>query len=276
MYGGDANSNDASVAATLSKVYILTLPAFNWFEVSTTETSFRSSHNCQNIGRKSIPEHNQRQMLSVGGFATPGKDWITYNDTWPSSMKIFDLTALTWSDTYNPDATAYVRPDIVDAYYNDTANSGFPSTWGDDALKSIFESSAATTAPKATSTPTPGSGSKTNVGAIAGGVVGGVVVAALAGFLLFWFCWRKRKTNNGAGADAPPDYPGKRGYENVKQGDEGVELSVGSDMPRRELAGDSIHRGELEANEHPGELEANNHPPKFYIQEPQELPTREM
>ncbi|OBT90273.1 hypothetical protein VE02_01270 [Pseudogymnoascus sp. 03VT05] len=275
MYGGDASSNDASVVASLSKVYILTLPAFHWIEVSTTETSYRSSHKCQKIGQKSIPEHNQRQMLSVGGVAAPGYDWTTYNDTWASSMKIFDLTALTWSDTYNPDATAYVRPDRVDQFYAGADNSGFPSSWTDGALKSIFQNSTAATAPKTKSTPTPGPGSKASVGAIAGGVVGGVVVAALAGFLLFWFCWRKRKTDNVAGADGPGDCHGTGGYENVKQGEEGVELSVGGGMPRRELAGDSAHRGELDANVHPGELEANAHPPNHHMQEPQELPTGE-
>ena len=182
------SSNSAAVA-TLSKVYILTLPAFNWLEVPTAASTWRNNHKCQKIGQKSISEHNQRQMLSIGGYQNPsGVDWSSYVDSWNSAMKIFDLTTLTWSESYSPDAKAYTRPDIVNKFYS--SNSEFPSTWGDAALNSIFNNSVAATSPSTTSTPTltatPGgdTGGR-NVGAIAGVVVGGVVVVALAGFLLW-------------------------------------------------------------------------------------------
>ncbi|KFZ24499.1 hypothetical protein V502_01034 [Pseudogymnoascus sp. VKM F-4520 (FW-2644)] len=261
IYGGDVGSSNSAAVATLSKVYILTLPSFNWIEVPTSASAWRNNHKCQKIGQKSISEHNQRQMISIGGDKHPsGVDWSSYVDPWTSFMMIFDLTALTWSDSYNPDAKAYTRPDIVNRFYS--SNSEFPSTWGDAALNSIFNNTAAATTTETTSTstpmPTPGkeAGGKTNVGAIAGGVVGGVVATALAGFLLWWFCWRKRKANNGSGNLAATDYQGHQGYLNVKgEGDDGsarerVELSVGKDMPRRELPGDNMQRQELEANEY--------------------------
>lgn len=273
------SSNSAAVA-TLSKVYILTLPAFNWLEVPSLASTWRNNHKCQTIGLKDTPEHNKRQMLSIGGDQNPsGVDWSSYVDAWSSSMKIFDLTTLTWSDSYKPDAKAYARPDMVNRFYS--SNSGFPSTWGDAALNSIFNNSAAATTPKTTSTPTPTpekddgskpSVSKTNVGAIAGGVVGGVVAAALAGFLLWWFCWRKRQVNNRGGEHAATDYQSFGGYENVKElGDDSTvketpELSVGEDMPRRELPGDNMQRLELPANEYQT---------KYRMEEAHELANRE-
>lgn len=265
------SSNSAAVA-TLSKVYILTLPAFHWLEVPTSASTWRNNHKCQKIGEKSISQHNQRQMLSVGGDQHPsGVDWSSYVDSWNSAMKIFDLTTLTWSDSYNPSAKAYTRPDMVNRFYS--SNSAFPSTWGDAALNDIFNNSATSITPTTTPTPTPTptttlkptdtpkkeTEGKTNVGAIAGGVVGGVVAVALVGVLLWWFCWRKRKAINRSEGLATTDYQGNQGnqgYEDVTEvGDGGsereeVELSVGKDMPRRELPTEDTHRPELDAIEH--------------------------
>lgn len=266
------SSNSAAVA-TLSKVYILTLPAFHWLEVPTSASTWRNNHKCQKIGEKSISQHNQRLMLSVGGDQHPsGVDWSSYVDSWNSAMKIFDLTTLTWSDSYNPSAKAYTRPDMINRFYS--SNSAFPSTWGDAALNSIFNKSTTVTTPKTTSIPTPtptpekATGSKTNVGAIAGGVVGGVVAVALVGVLLWWFCWRKRKAINKSEGLAATDCQGNEGYQNVKEvGDGGsereeVELSVGKDMPQRELPTEDTHRPELDAIEH-------QH--KYRMPEPQKL-----
>ncbi|OBT74650.1 hypothetical protein VF21_06409 [Pseudogymnoascus sp. 05NY08] len=282
IYGGDVGSSNSAAVATLSKVYILTLPAFLWLEVPTSASTWRNNHKCQKIGEKSISQHNQRQMISVGGDQHPsGIDWSSYVDSWNSAMKIFDLTALTWSDSYNPDAKAYTRPDMVDRFYS--GNSAFPSTWGDAALNSIFNKSVTATTPKTTSTPTPtptstptptptpkkDTGSKTHIGDIAGGVVGGVFAAALAGFLLWWFCWRKRKADNKSEGVAATDYQGNQGYQNVKEvgGDgsserEEVELSVGKDIPRRELPADDTPRQELDTIEY-------QH--KYRMTEPQKL-----
>lgn len=217
-------------------------------------------------------------MLSIGGDKHPsGVDWSSYVDPWTSSMMIFDLTALKWSDSYNPNAKAYARPDMIDRFYS--SNSAFPSTWGDPTLNSIFNKSApATTTPKAMPTPMPiptpekVARRKTSVGAIVGGVVGGVAAVALAVFLLWCFWWRKRKTNNRGGEHPVPDRQSYKGYENVKElgtynADRArVELSVGEDMPRRELPADDIRQHEL------GESEDRH---KYRMPEPQELPGRE-
>lgn len=270
-------SPNSAAVATLSKVYVLTLPAFHWLEVPTSASTWRNNHKCQKIGEKSISQHNQRQMLSVGGDQHPsGVHWSSYVDSWNSAMKIFDLTTLTWSDSYNPNAKAYTRPDMVNRFYS--SNSAFPSSWEDAALNSIFNKSVTAITPKTTSTSTPTpmptsapekkTGGKTNVGTIAGGVVGGVVAMAFAGVLLWWFRWRKRKAINRSEGLAATDYQGNQGYDDVKEvGDGGldreeVELSVGKDMPQRELPVDDTHRPELDTIEY-------QH--KYRIPEPQKL-----
>ena len=98
-------------------------------------------------------------------------------------MKIFDLTALTWSDNYDSTAKAYVRPEIVDKFY--AGNSAYPAAWGDSAFKDIFNSSASAIAPGPTPNPPSGGSKSSNVGAIAGGVVGGVGGLALVVALLW-------------------------------------------------------------------------------------------
>jgi hypothetical protein len=95
-------------------------------------------------------------MLSIGGTMSPmpnGQTWQQYHEDWTSGMKIFDLSALTWSNSYDSTAKAYVRPEIVNKFY--AANSPYPATWGDSALKDIFNNPVATVTPGATSTPTP-------------------------------------------------------------------------------------------------------------------------
>jgi protein OPY2 len=51
-------------------------------------------------------------------------------------------------------------------------------------------------APIASSTPTPSSGSSPNVGAIAGGVIGGLVVIAIATYLVWRFCIKTRRRDH--------------------------------------------------------------------------------
>lgn len=119
IYGGNTDNDDSDSIATLSSVYILTLPAFQWLQVPTPAETWRNNHKCQKIGQSTISQYNQRQFLSIGGIDSPQHtSWVSYTDEWTSAMKIFDLTALTWSDSYDPDAKAYTRPDIVEQVYS--------------------------------------------------------------------------------------------------------------------------------------------------------------
>ncbi|APA12662.1 hypothetical protein SS1G_03685 [Sclerotinia sclerotiorum 1980 UF-70] len=192
IYGGfhlgDINSYG------LDKVYILTLPAFRWFEAPAIGGTVRSSHRCQIIGK--------RQMLSIGGHGNDYDD----QDPWKSGMGIFDMSELTWGFNYDANAAAYARPALVTNYYN--TSSQFP-TFDNASLEAVIkftqnDSSVtlnnSTSGPSSANTSTstsggtsnaPASSQKSKVGAIAGGIAGGVAAAILA--ILGYLFWRRRQ-----------------------------------------------------------------------------------
>lgn len=251
IYGGSTGSSSASDIASLSKVYILTLPAFAWIEAPIPADQWRGAHACQLIGSPSIPEHNQRQMLSVGGLQEPFPDGAgisDYVESWTSGMKIFDLTELTWGDSYDSEAEAYERSEIVDNFYD--SNSGFPAAWGDTALNAIFNNTVADVVANPTTTPTtiatPSSlpqvrEESSNIGAIVGGAVGGFCGLAVVGFLLWWFWWRRRASNAATDGSAGP---GQRPSEYKDQAELG-------DTSRRELPAKHMQSSVQEAQELP-------------------------
>lgn len=213
MYGGTTDKNTTNNAVEMSKVFILTLPAFQWIEAPEPADTWRTAHTCEPIGPSSIKQYNQRQMISIGGAMDPNPQGISNTksiDRWTSGMKILDLTNLTWSDNYDSAAKPYERSKVVNDYYDN--NSGYPESWNDPALEAIFKTSRSLkvkpspTTTGSTASPTGASPStstaavadekkSTNTGAIAGGVVGGVVALALIGLGVFF--WRRRQTQKG-------------------------------------------------------------------------------
>ncbi|KAG4441290.1 hypothetical protein IFR05_003218 [Cadophora sp. M221] len=202
--GGDLNYAvvEPDLIDDLSRVWILTLPAFTWIQTDI-KVSQRAAHRCEIIGN--------RQMISIGGHI---ENDAYKKDSWTNSMGIFDMTNLTWGFNYNPDAAPYARSNVVKDYYAD-AKSPFPGTWNNPTLSTIFEKSTlsnvtALRSPTATSgvpqtgTPLPdGSSSTTNTGAIVGGAVGAIV--AIVSILLGIVFWRKRMAVKVNGMSAAPD-----------------------------------------------------------------------
>jgi hypothetical protein len=143
--------------------------------------AYRFAHSCQLIGG--------RQMLSIGGAITNTLSDYKGKDTFPNSLGVFDLSALRWKDEYDPSAALYERPGIISEQYDKEENPTASVSWSDPALATLFQS--------ATGSDSSGSSKKkSNTGAIAGGVVGGVAVIigllVLGAFLLM----RKRNTQN--------------------------------------------------------------------------------
>jgi hypothetical protein len=102
IYGGW----DGNVAGSLySDVWVLTIPGFRWFP-GPAGTS-RYGHRCALAG--------SRQMISVGGLGS-ARDWYTA-DEWQQGIGDLDLTAMTWSSSYNATALSYQSPQIVQAWY---------------------------------------------------------------------------------------------------------------------------------------------------------------
>jgi hypothetical protein len=128
-------------------------------------------------------------MLSIGGYVNNN---FSFTDPFPNGLGIFDMVDLTWGNTYDANADAYTRPTPVSDYYNGSIK--YPS-WNAAALSSVFASTATYSSTISTSFVPFISSSDTKstpTGAIAGGVVGGVVVLAIAVGLAFW-CLRRRR-----------------------------------------------------------------------------------
>ncbi|KAI9649925.1 hypothetical protein NHQ30_002510 [Ciborinia camelliae] len=184
----------------LDKVYILTLPAFQWFEAPATGGTVRTSHHCQVIGL--------RQMLSIGGH---GNDYDG-QDPWKNGLGIFDMSELTWGFNYDANAAPYTPPALITNYYN--TSSRFPA-FNNASLAPIinltttessttFNNSAsipsATNTAIATSEENSNTSHKLNVGVIAGGIAGGVVLAILA--ILGYLLWLRRRKGQEVDGDA--------------------------------------------------------------------------
>ena len=58
-------------------------------------------------------------MAVIGGIpVTNGSNTTSIPpDPWPHGINVFDLTAMEWAAEYDPNAAAYVSPDVVKQYY---------------------------------------------------------------------------------------------------------------------------------------------------------------
>ena len=115
--------------AQRDEVYILTLPAFVWFKANYTSVDPRIYHTCHVVGC---------QMLSIGGL-NPSIDKLpnAMNDTdlfW-EGIKVFDMTALKWTNYYNASTAPYLPSKTISDYYG--GGLKYPS-WSLPAVESLF------------------------------------------------------------------------------------------------------------------------------------------
>lgn len=194
--------------ADYEDVFVLSLPAINWFRASGSSAK-RAWHYCELIGK--------RQMLVIGG-AEPTATLGATPDPWNHGLGVFDMTELSWSNNYNASSQPYEQPSIVKQYY--ATNSPRPSVWNDPALAAIFATST-TAAGSSSSGSGEGSSSSSgtsispsgssapshkNVGAIAGGVVAGLVaICILLGLALLLL--RRQHHKQRVNEKPPPPQP---------------------------------------------------------------------
>uniref|UniRef100_A0A8H7TWG5 Kelch repeat protein n=1 Tax=Bionectria ochroleuca TaxID=29856 RepID=A0A8H7TWG5_BIOOC len=185
-YGGDGKGG------TQGSVCILTLPDFHWVcPTALSNGPARLHHVC--VTRKN-------QMISVGG----ARSFFNFSDPdpWGNGLGILDLTELKWKNDYNASAPEYDSPDVIKEWYADAARE--QPTWASDSIKAMFSTSSDNTDNNQNNTnsttdnsdgqSTESTGGGTNVGAIAGGTVGGVALIALIAFAI-WFFRRRPSTD---------------------------------------------------------------------------------
>lgn len=157
-------------------------------------------------------------MAVVGGVNVPRASAIDIwtPDPWPNGIDVFDLTEMNWVDQYDPDAADYQSPNMVKEFYE--TNSRYPAEWTSSEVESWFTESGKSSPISIvmlydvdceTETSNNGTGagessaskgSNMDVGAIAGGTVGGVLCLLIAG-LLFWWLLRRRRRSETRAAD---------------------------------------------------------------------------
>jgi hypothetical protein len=112
------------------------------------------------------------------------------------------MTAMVWKDSYDADAGSYEPPAVVKQWYD---QGGLASVeWDSKEVETLFETKAPdeSSSDPDTESSSDGNGKggengggskKSNAGAIAGGVVGGLALAALLGVGAWWFIRKRRK-----------------------------------------------------------------------------------
>ncbi|KAF2135748.1 uncharacterized protein K452DRAFT_362972 [Aplosporella prunicola CBS 121167] len=180
----------------MSEIYILSLPAFRWFQTGIRAISQRVLHTCHVIG--------SRQLLSIGGLESAYDDlgdrtinqWKS-KDNFTQGLGIFDMTELKWSDKYVANASAYDSPEMVKLWYSDGQRE---PTWTLPEVRKLFiehTSNVNDSNENATSTKI-GSHSKghggTKASTVAGSVVAAVVAIICLVSLAVWLMKRRRRS----------------------------------------------------------------------------------
>ncbi|KAL1597100.1 hypothetical protein SLS60_008682 [Paraconiothyrium brasiliense] len=205
MYGGDTQGGFADAQ---SDMWILTVPSFHWLRVQV-DSPRRKALACTTVG--------QRYMLTYGGEAGYREGKNVSCDTDNHGLRLFDLSELQWTTQYNGPATAGKNPYKVPKIIYDAIgggeqgmatktapSAGFSST----ELAALFQQSTPTgtgASPSQTITQTPNG--KTNIGAIAGGVLGGLVGLALVLIGILCLLRRKRQQHVPSGKELLVETP---------------------------------------------------------------------
>lgn len=88
-------------------VSILSLPGFVWKSANARAKDWtgRAFMSCVRAGN--------RQMIVVGGDSGRAKD------TFPKGLGVFDMTDLTWKDSYDAGAAEYDSPQVIKSWYDE-------------------------------------------------------------------------------------------------------------------------------------------------------------
>ena len=169
--------------AQRDEVYVLSLPGFVWFKADYTSVDPRIYHTCHVVGN---------QMLSIGGLKPSlAKISTAVNDTdlfW-EGIKVFDMTALEWTNYYNASSAPYNPSKVISDYYG--GELGFPS-WSLPAVENLFINR---TLSKSSPSPTPLHKAMTyHLEGTIGGTVGGIGVSLVSiACIILLSLRRKRK-----------------------------------------------------------------------------------
>ncbi|KAL8669904.1 MAG: hypothetical protein Q9168_005523 [Polycauliona sp. 1 TL-2023] len=105
------------------QIYILTLPAFHWFQMDYPPLHPRHSHSCNAVGGSqifSIGGVDSNAQITVGSLEDTRKSSFNSSvDRFVQGLGVFDMTELKWMDGYKANKEAYEQSGMVRGYYRD-------------------------------------------------------------------------------------------------------------------------------------------------------------
>ncbi len=214
---------DLFAGHSFADTYVLSIPSFQWINVtdsSNLDARISSGNGISGRDHHQCAAYKERQMLILGGILRTGGDSINRSGCKKNlpAMRAIDLSTFKFKDTWNGSPEPYFVPDAVTRIIGGTGRGGATMKqpnggFNDSALNTVFAQVAAKYTPpviaaasnNAASGKTPPSPTtqSLNVGAIAGGVVGGIAVLAGIAALFLFFLRRRKRTAN-ANANVPP------------------------------------------------------------------------
>ncbi|KAK2052192.1 hypothetical protein LY76DRAFT_527169, partial [Colletotrichum caudatum] len=185
VFGGTDNKN------AFDDVYILSLPGFVWQQVDARPQNgtARAFMSCVLAG--------QRQMIVVGG--SDQKENPEGKDPFPQGLGIFDVTDLQWKGGYDARAAEYDSPAVIKSWYS---AGNLASVSYDPEVKALLQSAPASNNPSSSGN---AEQSQLSPGAIAGIVIGGVLLVGLIGVAAFFLWGRRSLRTQSGGAPVVPD-----------------------------------------------------------------------
>ncbi|KAK0725070.1 hypothetical protein B0H67DRAFT_120924 [Lasiosphaeris hirsuta] len=193
LYGGYNGLSEN----THTDVAVLSLPGFVWSRRAFGERKERNGA-ARSFAACAVAGEASRQMLVVGGVYQSREkvDYWRSVDPWPQGLGVFDLTAMNWSSGWDPNAAEYERPQAVRDWYS----QGKKADWSSDGVRDLFEPPTPSVSPPPESPgPSPTPPSPGLSGSAIGGIVGGILSAAILGLVAFIFwLWRRKAASTPA------------------------------------------------------------------------------
>ncbi|KAK0654526.1 hypothetical protein QBC41DRAFT_287865 [Cercophora samala] len=186
LFGGESKQTRPVPDFNYEDAWILSLPGFVWTKAPNMPAQRRADHHCTPAGK--------RQVVSVGGQA-PG--WEE-PDPAPQGLMVFDMPSMTWRFNYDAEAGDYESPQVIkDWYKNGSLNS---VKWSTPKLQQVFAPGSSggipspdTTNPDSSTLTSQPSHQSISIGAIVGGVIGGLAGLALIAAAIWYFFFRRPK-----------------------------------------------------------------------------------
>lgn len=228
MYGGW----DLFAARAFAETYVLSLPSFQWINVtgsSNPDASISKGFGISGRNHHACAVYKDRQMLVLGGIIDINGEEQNLrgcNEDLPA-IRALDLTTFKWTDRWNGRPEPYAVPDAVTRIIGGNGQGGATMKqpdggFNDSALNTVFGQVVPRYTPRAASSSGPGSGTDnqnapndpgnannpnnpnnppsgtsddSSSGPIAGAIAGGVIggIAGLALIATLVFLMRARK-----------------------------------------------------------------------------------